>query len=78
MIELILGQLLPYIVGGLAVFAGLWGYGKKRERDGRRKEIERQSKSDRASAERTKELLDEIDNDMSPVDRLRAAGRLRD
>lgn len=78
MLELILGQFLPYIVGSLAVLAGLWGYGKKRERDGRRKEIERQGKSDRASAERTKELLDEIDNDMSPVDRLRAAGRLRD
>ncbi len=62
--ELLLGNLLPVAVGFAALLAGFWGYGKKKERDGRRKEHDEQEEA----SNRLVEKLHEVDADIDPDD----------
>jgi len=81
MLSLLLGDFLPYIVGGIAVIAAFWGYGKKQEIAGRNKERAHRRLQDVKRAGEVKEQVDEVLNHSGgadPVVRLRDQGRLRD
>jgi len=78
MVDLLLGNVLPYIIGAIAIFGGLWGYGKKREKDGRNKVVDEITEADKTSAGVIKEKLDEASVDGDALERLRKSGRLRD
>lgn len=78
MIELLLGDFLPYIIGAVVALAGIWGYGKKREGDGRKKVVDEIEKADRKEAAGIREKLNEVARDGDALERLRRQGRLRD
>ena len=63
MVELITGQLLPYIIGGIAALAALWGYGKKKHRDG----YLQRSREQREAEQRQKGKVNEALHD-APAD----------
>ena len=81
MIAALLGEILPYVVGLGAVVAAFFGYGWKKSRDAKRAERQRMKDADMEEALRTKRRLEDAlddDRDVSPADRLREQGRLRD
>ena len=81
MIAALLGELLPYIVGLGGIVAAFLGYGWKKGRDAKKAERQRMKDADTKEALRTKKRIDDAlddDRDVSPADRLREQGRLRD
>lgn len=78
MIELLIGDLVPYLIGGALALLGIWGFGKKRERAGREKERVERRMRDAASAAKVRRETHEMARDGDAVERLRDAGRLRD
>lgn len=82
MLDLLLGDLVPYLIGAVLALFGIWGYGRKREIDGFNKGREKMMEDDRREATRTVERINEARDadhgDKSAADRLREAGRLRD
>ncbi|GEM_PF-5279706 len=55
------GGLVTGLVALLAALAGLWGWGRKRERDGRQKERGRQADAQGRADAQLKERLDDVD-----------------
>ena len=60
MIAALIGDILPYLVAGLAGLAGLWGYGKVKRREGVR-------------AERTKEAVQAAEAEREAHERITKA-----
>ena len=74
MIDLITN--IPAIIGGaLALIAAVWGYGKAKERKGRKTGADQVRRRAAAGAENREEKRDEIDDDVRSVD---AASELHD
>ena len=78
MIELLLGDFLPWIIGGVGAVLGIFVYGRSERRKGRDQERLERRLHDLSSAKATRERLDEIDRDGDTLERLHAAGKLRD
>lgn len=78
MITALLGDLIPYLVAALAALGGLWGWGRKKERDGRRKVVDEIERADREEALDVREKLDAVAADGDALERLRKHGKLRD
>ena len=76
MIAALIGYILPYLVAALAGLAGLWGYGKVKQRQGMAEEREKQTAKDAESKEEAHERITKADTgaglpDDSRRDRLR-------
>ena len=78
MISAILGEVLPYIVAGLAAIAAFWGYGRRERKRGRDEVVTEIEKADRETATGVKEKLDAVATDGDALERLRKHGKLRD
>lgn len=71
-------NLIMLAITAFSVIFGIFGYGRLERRKGRDEERIAQRHRDLAAAKRTREKLDAIDDDLPAIERLRAAGRLRD
>lgn len=82
MLELLLGDLLPWLIGIVAGIGGVLFYGSRQRRAGKAEaELDRREDDAREAArtrERLKDAADRNDGAGDPVDRLRDKGRLRD
>jgi len=58
------GGIVTGVVALLAALAGLWGWGKKRERDGRLRERGRQADAQARAAAQLKERLDDVEQNL--------------
>jgi len=65
--SIILGEFLPYIVGGLAALAGFFGWGWKKKREGRIEERQRLKKELDDAGKATKDRIDKAlaDSDLN-------------
>ena len=78
MVELLLGNFVPYIVAGVAAIVAFWGYGKKKQSDGRKQVVDEIEKADMKEAGEIRKKLDAMATDGNALERLRSRGRLRD
>jgi hypothetical protein len=78
MIGALLGDLVPWILGAAASVLGILFYGRQKRKAGRKEVEAEQVVGDLKGAINAREKLDDADIDGDAIERLRAAGRLRD